>query len=112
MCRALKVLCVAPDDGSLRALKSATVSAEWELTPGATDLRGALDQIDAERPHVMVAFGPFDDLIALARERFQGMRGGRGHGRILDGGHAGAPVVSVLRWGSGESVSSNCPMRA
>ena len=59
MCRALKVLCVAPDDGSLTALKSATVSAEWELAPGATDLRGALDQIDAERPHVLVAFGPF-----------------------------------------------------
>ena len=54
------------DDGSLTALKSATVSAEWELTPGATDLRGALDQIDAERPHVMVAFGPFEDLVAIA----------------------------------------------
>jgi len=89
MCRALKVLCVAPDDGSLMALKSATVSAEWELTPGATDLRGALDQIDTERPHVMVAFGPFEDLIALARERFQGMR------IVTDRDAPGATVVAT-----------------
>ena len=44
-------------EASLSALKAATVSAEWELAPGATELRSALDQIDAERPHVLVAFG-------------------------------------------------------
>jgi hypothetical protein len=88
MCRALKVLCVAPDDGSLMALKIATVSAEWELTPGATDLRGALDQIDAERPHVMVAFGPFEDLIAIARAvRSVGVSPPRGPN------HLGAPCA-------------------
>ncbi|HEY6566515.1 MAG TPA: hypothetical protein VI341_03265 [Actinomycetota bacterium] len=74
VCRALIVLCVATDDEALMSLKTAAVSAEWELAPGATDLRGALDQIDAERPHVMVAFGPFDQLVALARDRFPGMR--------------------------------------
>jgi hypothetical protein len=74
VCRALVVLCVAPDGGALNALKAATVAADWELAPGATDLRSALDQIDAERPHVLVAFGPFESLVAMARERFPGMR--------------------------------------
>jgi hypothetical protein len=74
MCRALKVLCVAEDDASLAELKRATISADWELAPGATDLRGALDQLDAERPHFLVAFGAFDELVALAHERFPGMR--------------------------------------
>ena len=74
MCRALTVLCVATDDEALAALKRATVSADWELAPGATDLRGALDQLDVERPHFLVAFGPFEELVALASERFPGMR--------------------------------------
>jgi hypothetical protein len=74
MCRAIKVLCVAGDPDALLALKTATVSAEWELTPGAMDEREAFDQIDAERPHAMVAFGPFPKLVALVAERFPGMR--------------------------------------
>jgi hypothetical protein len=74
VCRALKVLCVASDDATLAALKRAAVAAEWELCPGATDMRGALDQIDAERPQYLVAFGPFERLVALAAERFPGMR--------------------------------------
>jgi hypothetical protein len=74
MCRALKVLCVAPDDAALAELKRSTVAADWELAPGATDLRGALDQLDVERPHFLVAFGDFAELVALASERFPGMR--------------------------------------
>ncbi len=74
MCRALIVLCVAEDAGSLTALRSASVSAEWELAPGATDEGGALDQIDAYRPQMLVVFGPFERLVALVRERFPGMR--------------------------------------
>lgn len=74
MCRAVKVLCVASDDTELAALKRASVGAGWELAPGATDLRSALDQIDVERPHALVVFGPFDDLVALAAERFPGIR--------------------------------------
>ena len=74
MCRAVKVLCVAPDRERLLALKRAVVAAEWELSPGATDLRQALDQLDAERPHAMVVFGPFESLVALAADRFPGMR--------------------------------------
>ena len=74
MCRAVKVLCVAPDRARLVSLKQEVVAAEWELCPGATDLRGALDQLDVERPHAMVAFGPFEELVALTAERFPGMR--------------------------------------
>ena len=74
MCRAVTVLCVAPDREQLVALKRAVVAAEWELTAGATDLRAALDQIDAERPHAMVVVGPFEELVAMVAERFPGMR--------------------------------------
>ena len=70
----MTVLCVAESADALRSLKSAAVSADWELAPGATDLRGALDQVDAERPHLLVAFGPFEELVTLVRERFPGMR--------------------------------------
>ena len=74
MCRALKVLCVAPDAEALAALRAATVAADWELCPGATDLRSALDQVDVERPHFLVVVGGFEDLVALVADRFPGMR--------------------------------------
>jgi hypothetical protein len=74
MCRALKVLCVATDAGSLASLRAASVSAEWELVPGATTEAQALDVIDVERPQVLVAFGPYERLVSLVRERFPGMR--------------------------------------
>jgi hypothetical protein len=74
MCRALKVLCVAADRESLIQLKKAAVSAEWELTPGATNEADAIGQIDSERPHFLVAFGAFERLVALVAERFPGMR--------------------------------------
>lgn len=74
VCRALRALCVAGNQEALVALKQATVAADWELCPGATDLRAALDQIDVERPHLLVAFGPFEELVRLVHERFPGMR--------------------------------------
>jgi hypothetical protein len=74
VCRAVKVLCVAEDPASLAALRAAAASAEWELAPGATDERAALDQIHQERPHMLVAFGPFERLVATVSDRFPGMR--------------------------------------
>jgi hypothetical protein len=74
VCRALKVLCVAEDVDALAALRAAAVSAEWELTPGATETHDAIAIVDLERPHVVVVFGPFDALTRLLRERFPGMR--------------------------------------
>ena len=74
MCRAVRVLCVAADADELLALRQATTAAEWELTPGATNEADALGLIDSERPHTMVAFGGFERLVALARDRFPAMR--------------------------------------
>jgi hypothetical protein len=74
MCRALKVLCVATDAASLDALKRAAVSADWELTAGAIGAPEAIAQLEAERPHVLVAFGPFEEVVATARERSPSLR--------------------------------------
>ena len=74
MCRALTVLCVARDAEALAALKRAAVSAEWELAPGATNERDALDQVDELRPHVLVVSGPFASLVEEARRRVGAMR--------------------------------------
>ena len=89
MCRALKVLCVATDEDALLRLRHASVGAGWELVAGATDLRGALDQLDVERPHALVVFGPFAELVTLAAERFPGMR------IITDRDTPGASVVAT-----------------
>lgn len=74
MCRALKVLCVAEDPDALAALKRAAVSAEWELTPGATDPKEAVRQLHDERPHVVVVFGAFEGFVAQAIEAYPALR--------------------------------------
>jgi hypothetical protein len=74
VCRAAKVLCVAADDATLEALRRATTAAEWELTSGATNETDALGLIDAERPYALVAFGAYERLVSLARDRFPAMR--------------------------------------
>jgi len=74
VCRAVKVLCVAGDDEALGALRRATTAAEWELTPGATNETDALGLVDAERPHAMVVFGSYEELVSLVRDRFPAMR--------------------------------------
>jgi len=90
VCRAVTVICVAPDRERLLALKQAVVAAEWELTAGATDLRSALDQIDLERPHAMVVVGPFEELVAIVAEGFPGMR------IVADHPMPGATVVAGM----------------
>jgi hypothetical protein len=74
MCVALRVLCVAEDADALAALKRATVSAEWELTSGATSEDEALAQLDRERPHVIVAFGPFETFVTRALAAYPSLR--------------------------------------
>jgi hypothetical protein len=74
VCRALKVLCVAEDTAALAALKRATVSADWELAPGATDEEEAIVQLHEERPHVVVAFGAFEGFIGRALEAYPYLR--------------------------------------
>lgn len=74
MCRAVKVLCVAPGGDALAALKRAAVTADWELSPGATSEEEALAQLESERPHVLVVFGEFAGLVGKAREAYPFMR--------------------------------------
>jgi hypothetical protein len=65
----LKVLCVAESPDRLAELKGATVSADWELAPGAASEAEALAQLDSERPHVVVVFGDLAGFVEKARER-------------------------------------------
>ena len=74
MCRAFKVLCVAPDREALMALKRAAVAANWELAPGAESQDEALAQLLDHRAHVMVVFGDFDGLAGRAREVYPALR--------------------------------------
>lgn len=89
MCRALKVLCVAEGADALAALKRATVSAEWELAPGATTEAEALEQLERERPHMVVAFGDLGGFVAAARERLPALR------IVTDRDLPGATVVAA-----------------
>jgi DNA-binding NarL/FixJ family response regulator len=54
VCRALRVLCAAPDAGSLRTLKGAVVSAAWELVGGASTAVELVKQLDDHAPDVVV----------------------------------------------------------
>ena len=74
MCRALKVLCVATDAGALHDLRRAAVSADWELTPGATAVGEALTQLHELRPHVVVVCGPFEGFVERALEAYPSLR--------------------------------------
>ena len=85
------VLCVAEDAEGLTVLERAAVSAEWELIPGATNEADALDRIDAERPHVLVVFGSYANLVAMARERSPQLR------IVADRDLPGATIVAASR---------------
>jgi hypothetical protein len=74
VCRALKVLCVAPDAAALEALRRASVSAEWELAPGATSEEEAMARLHEQRPHVLVVFGAFPGLVDRALEAYPFLR--------------------------------------
>jgi phosphoserine phosphatase len=75
VCRALLVVCVAPDRESLVALKKATVATEWELTPGATSAADAVAQIEDRGAHVLVVTGSgAGEVVAAVRQRWPWMR--------------------------------------
>ncbi len=54
MCRALKILCVAPSVSRLTELKRATVTVHWELVGGATSVEEIAEQVVAWNPDVIV----------------------------------------------------------
>lgn len=89
MCRALKVLCVAEDAEALAALKRATVSADWELAPGATTEEGALAQLESEHPHMVVVFGDLGRLVQTTRSIYPAIR------IVTDRDLPGATVVAA-----------------
>ena len=74
MCRAIKVLCVANDPELLLEVKRAVVGAEWELCAGAVGAVEASAQLEAERPHILVVWGAFDELVGSAREGWPALR--------------------------------------
>ena len=71
MCRALLVVCVAPDRESLVELKRSTVGTDWELTPGATSAADAVAQIEDRGAHVLVAAGSLaaDAVVAVSLKK-------------------------------------------
>lgn len=54
MCRALKVLCAAPDPDRLMDLKRTAVSVHWEFVGGATTPDELADQVERFAPDVVV----------------------------------------------------------
>jgi hypothetical protein len=54
MCRALKVLCAAPDPDRLIELKRAAVSVHWELRGGAMSVDELVNQVERLAPDVVV----------------------------------------------------------
>jgi hypothetical protein len=74
VCRAIKVLCVAPDPLRLAEVKRAAVAAEWELCRGAADTAEAFAQLDSERPLVLVVVDGFEAFVTSARERYPALR--------------------------------------
>ena len=106
MCRALKVLCVAPDVAVLEALRRATVSAEWELAPGATSETEAMARLHEERPHVLVVFGAFPGLVDRALEASPSLR------VIADRERQGAVAVGSMDEVRAAVKGSGGPVRA
>jgi hypothetical protein len=103
MCRALVVLCVAEDEGSLAALKRAAVSADWELAPGATTHEAGLAQLHEARPHVLIVFGAFERLVAEAIDAYPSLR------VVADRDVPGASVVVDTMDGVRDAVRGRRP---
>ena len=110
MCRALMVLCVAPDVEALAVLKRAAVSASWELTPGATTFDAAMEQVADRRPYVLVVQGEWPGLAERAREALPWLRVVAVDGS--DGADAVAPLEGVREAIAGLSSSPGGPVRS
>jgi hypothetical protein len=75
MCRALKVLCAAPDRDRLLELKRAAASVHWELVRGAIDVDELVKQIDEVHPDVVVIDGELGpDAARRVRDRMPNAR--------------------------------------
>jgi hypothetical protein len=98
VCRALQVVCVAPDRESLVELKMATVGTDWELTPGATSADEAVAQVEDRHAHVVVVTGPFaPDVVAVVRERREWIRVVAVSGGAVEGASAVVGSLDEVR---------------
>jgi hypothetical protein len=89
MCRALKVLCAAPDAERLAELKRATVSVHWELVGGALSAEDLARQVAMHHPDVIVVDA------ALGTAAVDGLRGPMPLIRVVAvGSLAGADAVA------------------
>ena len=102
MCRALKVLCAAPDLERLVGLKRAAVGATWELVGGATSAEELGTQVAQWRPDVVVldaSLGP--EAVARVRAESPACRivsvGSVGSVGSVDGADAVAPSLKDVR---------------
>jgi DNA-binding NarL/FixJ family response regulator len=96
MCRALKLLCAAPDRERLVGLKRAAVGATWELVGGATSAEELGMQVAQWRPDVVVldaSLGPE----AVARVRAQSPACRIVSVGSVDGADAVAPSLEDVR---------------
>jgi DNA-binding NarL/FixJ family response regulator len=97
MCRALKVLCAAPDPERLIELKRAVVSVHWELRGGAMSVDELVNQIAVLQPDVVVIDA------ALGPEAATGVRERRPEARIvavggpLEGADAFAETAAAVK---------------
>ena len=89
MCRALKVLCAAPDREALQALKMAAVSKEYELTGGATDAEELLRQTEDLEPDAVVVHAALAGALEQLRAQYPSLR------TVLVGAESDAADVSV-----------------
>jgi DNA-binding NarL/FixJ family response regulator len=71
VCRALKVLCVAPDAGRLLELKRAAVSVHWEQVGGARSVEELADQVERLAPDVVALDASMGmDAVRIVRARW------------------------------------------
>lgn len=96
MCRALKVLCAAPDAERLAELKRATVSVSWELVGGVSSLDQVAQQVELHHPDVVVvdaALGP-DAVAAVVAVRPEARVVALGS---LEGAHVVTPSLEGIK---------------
>ena len=95
MCRALRVLCAAGDDGRLAELKRASVGVHWELVGGATSERELVEQAAEWDPDVVVIDGELGPEVAdrfrAASPRARVIMAGPG----IDAGDIRASILGV-----------------
>jgi DNA-binding NarL/FixJ family response regulator len=91
MCRALRVLCGAVEEGRLAKLKRAALSAHWEVVGGAASVEELVDQVAHWSPDVVIIDAP------LGGKAVRAVRKSRPKVRIVTVGQVSAGEDRVAR---------------